>query len=79
MTQSPYGVSAHPGVAALCDHFGKPIVSTSANRAGQPEIRSRLIIEEEFGDSIDCIVAGDLGDAQQPSQIRDLKSNSVLR
>lgn len=29
-------VSDHPGVIELCEAFGGPIVSTSANRAGEP-------------------------------------------
>lgn len=72
-------VSAHPLVAELCTYFGGPIVSTSANKAGEPEIRSRLIIEEQFSARIDAIVEGELGDSQQPSEIRDLQSGNKLR
>lgn len=72
-------VSAHPIVAELCNAFGGPIVSTSANRAGEPEIRSRLIIEEQFSDKIDAIVEGELGSSLQPSEIRDITSGAQLR
>ncbi|MDD9891452.1 MAG: L-threonylcarbamoyladenylate synthase [Gammaproteobacteria bacterium] len=72
-------VSAHPLVQELCKQYGKPIVSTSANTAGEEEIRSRLILEEQFADRIDYIVEGELGDRSVPSQIRDLISGAVLR
>ncbi len=72
-------ISAHPLVHALCREFGKPIISTSANKAGEPEIRSRLRIDEQFSSSIDFILDGELGDSSQPSQIRDLQSGTILR
>jgi L-threonylcarbamoyladenylate synthase len=72
-------VSAHPLVQALCSKFGGPIVSTSANRTGAKEIRSRAGLEEKFGDSIDYIVSGELGAAARTSEIRDLMSNRRIR
>ena len=72
-------VSAHPAVAQLCAAFGGPIVSTSANEAGEEEIRSRLILEEKFAGSIDYVVEGELGQAEKPSQMRDLISGKVIR
>ena len=72
-------VSAHPVVCELCESFGRPIVSTSANRAGDAEIRSRLILENEFGNSIDYIVSGDLGGEPETSEIRDLVTGKTVR
>ncbi len=72
-------ISAHPIVRELCQAFGGAIVSTSANKVGEPEIRSRIIIDEEFGDSIDLVVEGELGDSAEPSQIRDLINDRVIR
>lgn len=72
-------VSAHPTVVALCNAFGGMIVSTSANLAGKPEIRSRLRLEAQLGDKIDFVVPGQLGGAAQPSAIRDLRSGRVHR
>ena len=72
-------VSAHPLVHALCEQFGKPIVSTSANAAGKTAIRDRTEIETLFGGSIDYVVAGDLGADPLPSEIRDLLSGSLIR
>ena len=72
-------VSAHPVVRKLCLEFGGPLVSTSANTAGQPEIRSRLILEQQFAGNIDYIVSGELGTQSQTSEIRDLVSGEVIR
>ena len=72
-------VSAHPVVRQLCQSYGKPIVSTSANLADEPEIRCRLILQETFGDKIDFIVDGELGDSNAPSTIKDLVTGATLR
>lgn len=72
-------VSAHPVVQQLCIAFGKPIVSTSANIAGQPEIRDRSELDQTFAGIIDCVVPGELGSAATVSQIRDLVTGAVLR
>lgn len=72
-------VSAHPLVRELCLRFGGALVSTSANDAGEPEIRSQSRLTEEFGDRIDAVIAGELGDSAEPSQIRDLISGTRLR
>ncbi|MGR2739412.1 L-threonylcarbamoyladenylate synthase [Billgrantia sp. Q4P2] len=72
-------VSAHPGVAALCQAFGGPLVSTSANRANEPSAMSAAEVREIFGDELDAIVEGELGGLDRPSTIRDLRSGRVLR
>jgi len=72
-------VSAHPVVQQLCTEFGKPIISTSANLAGQAEIRDRSELELVFAGIIDCVVPGELGAASTVSEIRDLVSGAVMR
>jgi len=72
-------VSAHPVVQELCKSFGKPVVSTSANLANEPEIRCRLILQTTFTDKIDFVVDGELGDSSTPSTIRDLVTGDILR
>lgn len=72
-------VSAHPLVRELCDRHGGALVSTSANDAGEPEIRSQSRLTEEFGGRIDAVIAGELGDSTETSQIRDLISGNRLR
>ncbi|HCH32804.1 MAG TPA: tRNA threonylcarbamoyladenosine biosynthesis protein RimN [Oceanospirillaceae bacterium] len=72
-------VSAHPVVQALCDSFGGPIVSTSANVAGRNPAMSRLHIEQRFGGELDYVLNGPLGQNKQPSQVKDLVSGRIIR
>lgn len=72
-------VSDHPVVKELCLAFGGPIVSTSANLAGEPEFRSMEDVRRQFGADIDCIVEGKLGGHGKPSEIRDLVTGERIR
>lgn len=72
-------VTAHPLAADLCRAFGGPIVSTSANRAGQQPARSPLQVQLRLGAGVDAIVHGPLGGRLQPSEIRDAASGQVIR
>ena len=72
-------VSDHDLIRGLCLKFGGPIVSTSANIAGKPEIKDRKRIEAVFGDNIDYVVDGKLGNKHSTSEIRDLVTGQKLR
>lgn len=72
-------VTAHPVAAALCRAFGAPLVSTSANLAGQPAPRARADIDPQMLAGVDALVAGETGDLAQPTAIRDARSGAVLR
>ena len=72
-------VSAHPLVLDLCRQFGRPIVSTSANSAGETEIKSKSRLKKQFGNSIDYILDGNLGGRESTSVIKDLISGKILR
>lgn len=72
-------VTAHPVAAALCLRFGKPLVSTSANREAQPPLKDNIAVYQEFGEAIDYIVPGRVGDAAKPTTIKDLLTGKVLR
>lgn len=72
-------VSDHPGVVALCQAFGGPLVSTSANRANEPAAMSAAEVRATFGDELNAIVEGQLGGLDRPSTIRDLRTGQVLR
>ena len=72
-------VSAHPVVAELCRAFGGPLVSTSANRAGAQPAREQFQVWRYFGDHLDGVAPGLLGGNRNPSMIRDLATDAVIR
>jgi L-threonylcarbamoyladenylate synthase len=72
-------VSAHPITVALSRAFGRPMVSTSANRAGRDPARTATEVRWAFGADVDLVLSGPLGGAPGPSEIRDLLSGRRLR
>ena len=72
-------VTAHPVAAALCAAYGGAIVSTSANRAGEPPALTVTQLRLRFGDQLDAVLTGPLGGRSQPTTIRDLQSGKILR
>lgn len=72
-------VSSHPVVQQLCRAFGKPIVSTSANLAGQQPAKTELELVTSFGDSLDYIYHGQIGSLNQPTKIIDALTSECLR
>jgi L-threonylcarbamoyladenylate synthase len=72
-------VTAHPLAAALCEVFGGPIVSTSANLAGHEPARNPLTVRRALGSRVDYILHGGLGDLAQPTEIRDAATGRVIR
>ena len=72
-------VTAHPGAAALCHAFGGALVSTSANRHGQPPARDAAAVRAAFGDALDAVVDGPCGGLARPTEIRDARTGAVLR
>jgi L-threonylcarbamoyladenylate synthase len=72
-------LTTNPTAAAICDAVDSPIISTSANFAGQPVARNRFILRRRFGACVDYIVPGSCGPSSGPSEIRDLATGKVLR
>lgn len=72
-------VTAHPVASELCTKFGKPVVSTSANLSGQEPARSIADLEQQFSERIPCMIEGPVDLDAKPSEIRDLKTNNILR
>lgn len=72
-------VTAHPLAAQLCQRFGKPLVSTSANLAGEPPARSAAEVRDRFGAAPDAVLDGPTGGQARPSMIRDARSGEVIR
>jgi len=72
-------VTAHAPSAALCRAFGAPIVSTSANRHGEPPARSAADIRAIFGDEPDGVLDAPLGGLDKPTPITDAVSGAIIR
>lgn len=72
-------VPGHPLARALCDAFGGAIVSTSANRAGQPPARSALEVRRKLGPKAVFILSGSVDRKARPSRILDIRTGRILR
>lgn len=72
-------VTAHTPSAALCRAFGGPIVSTSANRHGEPPAMSAADIRTIFGDEPDGVIDAPLGGLDRPTPITDAVTGAVIR
>lgn len=72
-------VSAHPVVHCLCRAWGGPLVSTSANRAGQPPFRSEWALRRHTLLQPDLIVPGQTQHLNKPTEIRDLPTGRIMR
>ena len=71
-------ISAHPLARALCEHWGGPLVSSSANRHGGHPATTALAVHRLFAGSLDYILHGECG-KRRPSEIRDGRSGEILR
>lgn len=72
-------VSNHPIIQRLCESFGGPIISTSANISGGINIKEQNIFISEFESTVDYLVEGDIGNQDEPSKIINMMTNEILR
>jgi len=72
-------ITSHQPSRDLCDAFGAALISTSANHTAQAPARSAAEVDNYFGHSLGGILAGPLGDASKPSEIRDLLTGAIIR
>lgn len=72
-------LSKHPVVKALCDEAQSVIVSTSANRAGNPEMKRTEDVRNHMTNQLDMVVSGAVGGYDRPSKIIDAQTQKVLR
>ena len=72
-------VTAHPIAKSLCEAFGAPIVSSSANTQGRVPAKSPLRVQHYFPSSLATVVPGHLGKNPKPTQIKDLVSGAKIR
>lgn len=72
-------VSDHPVVVALCREFGAPLVSTSANLAGEPPAFMFGELSPAVLAHVDGVVEGETGGLRAPTAIRDAATGAELR
>ena len=72
-------VTDHPLVCALCDRFGRLLVSTSANPAACEPALTKMKVNTYFGPELDFVLAGELGGRSAPSVIRDAVNLNTVR
>ncbi len=72
-------VTAHPPAAALCRAFGGALVSTSANRHGEPPAMSESDVKGAFAEAVAAILNGDVGGLERPTPIRDAINGDLVR
>lgn len=72
-------VTNHPTVKRLCQEFGKPLVSTSANLTGQATVTSIVEAQQQFADQVSFYVDEPLGGNTQPSTIKDATTGNIFR
>lgn len=88
-TAPPWITGAHPGIAlritqhpianALCQAFGGPIVSTSANIDGEAPAKDITSVQHHFNSGINVLIDGPLGDTGKPTSIRDVITGDIIR
>ncbi|CBL43643.1 putative translation factor (SUA5) [gamma proteobacterium HdN1] len=77
-------ISAHPLVHRLCEAFGGPLVSTSANQQGAPPARSETDLRNWLNTLENTadrphILPGSTGGQTNPTRIIDLMSGETVR
>jgi len=72
-------VTAHPLAAQLCRAFGGALVSTSANRHGEPPARNSATVHSAFESQLAYILDGPTGGLERPTPIRDAVSGELIR
>jgi len=71
-------VTAHAQAAALCRAFGGPIVSTSANRAGDQPVKTQQEVQLQLPE-IEYVLSGECEGSDKPTEIRDARTGKILR
>lgn len=73
--------SKHPDICALCDAFGRAVVSTSANLHGHPPCLSADCVQQQLAahPSFAGVMVGALGVGSRPTPIRDLLTGEWIR
>ncbi|MBK4775904.1 L-threonylcarbamoyladenylate synthase type 1 TsaC [Candidatus Pantoea edessiphila] len=71
-------ITDHPNVKELCNQFGKPIISTSANISNQNPCRTFKDIKKQFGNTFPVLFGKTYG-YENPSEIRNIITGDLIR
>ncbi len=72
-------VTDHPIAKKLCEAFGSPLISTSANPANLSPAKTAEQVKNYFENEIDYILEGDIGSLQNPTQIKNVLNGQFYR
>ena len=72
-------ITRHPEAKKICQDFGGPIVSTSANLAKNSPIKTLAQINKKILLSVDHVVLGKVGKLGRPTEIRDAITEKNIR
>lgn len=72
-------VTSLPLAKEICQAFGKPIVSTSANFSGKPPVKSVAELDQALCKLVDAIIEGETGQLSQPTSIVDVILGKTIR
>lgn len=72
-------ITSNPIARALCAALDSPLVSSSANLAGEAASNDSEAVHRTFAGRVDYVLPGECGPTTGPSRIIDLKSGKVLR
>jgi len=68
-------ISSHPVARRISEAFQSPIVSTSANRSGEPPLQDPQDFPQQFSDSVEIMIDAGICSGGLPSTIVSLTEN----
>jgi L-threonylcarbamoyladenylate synthase len=72
-------ITSHQLVKNICQEFGAPLVSTSANLSGDKPVKYLKHITQNIIDRVDYILPGSVGALNRPTQICDVVTGKIIR
>lgn len=72
-----FRISSHPWVQEFLGFYGKPLVSTSANRSGFPPARNAEEVRHYFSQGIDLVIEGEILPPSLGSTIVSVKNDRL--
>ncbi|CAL4325539.1 Threonylcarbamoyl-AMP synthase [Buchnera aphidicola (Protaphis terricola)] len=71
-------ISNHFSIIKLCNIFGKPLISTSANFSNMPPCRTKRDVLKNFGEKFP-LLNGKIGNEKNPSKIINIIDGKLIR